>query len=112
MKNLGLCIVVILMLVVPGNVSLAQQKKATPKIVIPRNSIKIFPNPVDDYFQLSNQEGIKAISVSNIAGKEVKRFNVNSDSEYSIAELRKGIYIVRLFDQKDEPVTVLRLSKG
>lgn len=112
MKSLGLYIVMILLLVLPGSVSYGQQKKDGPKIEIPQKQIKIFPNPVDDYFQLSNQDGVKAIRISNIAGKEVKRFTVKSDKNYSISELRKGIYIVRLFDHRDEPITVLRLSKG
>jgi hypothetical protein len=72
---------------------------------------KIYPNPVQDIFQLSNSEGVKSISINNIAGKEVRRFIVSSNHNYSIADLRKGVYIVRLFNYKDEPVKVVRLNK-
>ena len=72
---------------------------------------KINPNPVQDVFQLSNSKGVKSISINNIAGREVRRFVVDGDHNYSIADLRKGVYIVRLFNYKDEPVKVVRLNK-
>ena len=74
--------------------------------------VNIYPNPVEDYFHLSTIENIKFISINNIAGKEVKKFVVRGSMEYSISDLRKGIYIVRIFDTHDEPVKVVRLSKS
>lgn len=75
-------------------------------------SIKIFPNPVQDVFQLSDAKGVKSISINNIAGREVRRFTVVGNQPYSISDLRKGVYIVRIFDFKDEPIKVVRLNKA
>ncbi len=74
--------------------------------------VNIYPNPVEDYFHLSRIEGVKYVSINNIAGREVKRFLVRGNQDFSISDLRKGVYIVRIFDTQDEPIKVVRLSKS
>lgn len=74
--------------------------------------ITIFPNPVQDIFQLSHPELVKSISINNIAGREVRRFEVRGKNTFVIDDLSKGIYIVRLFDSKNEPIKVMRLNKA
>ncbi len=77
-----------------------------------KSEINIFPNPVQDIFQISHPNIIKSISINNIAGSEVRRFEVRGDNTFSIDDLSKGIYIVRLFDFKNEPIKVMRLNKA
>ena len=81
--------------------------------------IKIYPNPSSEYFSISfsdvNKEfadGVKNITVDNIVGKEVKRYEATAENKYSLVGLKRGIYIVRIFDQQDRMVKALRLSKN
>lgn len=113
MSLLRLHIVALIVLVSPFVAIFGQQRTAhSVDKKKPRIDVNIYPNPVEDYFHLSTVDDIKYISISNIAGKEVKRFLVRGKEDYSILDLRKGIYIVRIFDTRDEPVKVVRLSKS
>lgn len=78
------------------------------------NDIKIYPNPAVDQFtlELNTDIKIKSISINNIIGKEVMKFPISRDQIYNVSGLKRGIYIVRVFSENDEPVKVLRLSKS
>lgn len=77
-----------------------------------KQDLKVFPNPASDKFSLNDtSQKLKYISINNIIGKEVKRVKVTPDNSYDISELQRGIYIVRIFNQSDELVKALRLSK-
>ncbi len=74
--------------------------------------IKIFPNPTSNFFSLSVKDvRIARISISNIVGKEVKTLKPNTANSYDIQNLRRGIYIVRLYGPRDNLIKALRLSK-
>ena len=82
-------------------------------------NLKIYPNPSSEYFSISFNEikkevegGVKVITVDNIVGKEVKRFAATPDNKYSLVGLKRGIYIVRIFDGQDRMIKALRLSKN
>ena len=49
--------------------------------------------------------------IYNIIGKEVKAYIHAVGNGYEINDLRKGIYVVRLFDQQGKILKVLRLNK-
>lgn len=71
----------------------------------------VYPNPTSDYFQVGNDSRVKKIIVYNIVGKEIKRFNHVAGKQHNVESLRKGLYLVRLFDGKGEILKALRLSK-
>ena len=82
-------------------------------------NLKIYPNPSSEYFSISFNEikkevegGVKVITVDNIVGKEVKRYTATPDNKYSLVGLKRGIYIVRIFDGQDRMIKALRLSKN
>jgi hypothetical protein len=74
--------------------------------------LSIYPNPASDYFTLNTNQKIKRISINTIVGKEVKMIQVNDQNRYDLSDLRKGIYVVRIFDYNDSLVKALRLSKS
>ncbi len=73
--------------------------------------IALFPNPTAEYFTLNDNSGIKKITIHHITGSKLKSFEVKEGNKYNVSSLKKGIYIVRLFDKEDQMVKALRLSK-
>ncbi len=75
--------------------------------------VKVFPNPAEDHFRLKI-ENVKVgfVSINDIVGKEIKRYKANPDHVYDVDFLRRGIYIIRVLDEKEELIKPLRLSKS
>ncbi len=75
--------------------------------------IKVYPNPASDHFSLTIPASeLNYISINNIIGKEVRKVKANSSNFYDISDLKRGIYIVRIFNKSDELIKALRLSKA
>jgi hypothetical protein len=55
----------------------------------------IYPNPVSDYFMISDISRPELIEVYNIAGIKVLEFRSNISNVYSVETLQKGQYIVK-----------------
>lgn len=62
---------------------------------------RIFPNPVNSVFQLalgsSFDENKLIVEIYDLSGKRIKHFN-SSVKEYSVEELLKGVYILKVSD--------------
>ncbi len=71
----------------------------------------LFPNPTNDFFQISNDRLVSKVSIFDVVGKEVQSFEHEVGNAYSIATYQKGIYLVRLFDNEGNNIKVIRLSK-
>lgn len=75
--------------------------------------ITIFPNPASELVTIKTGNlKIKRISISNIVGKEILRLQATTDHTYNIENLKRGIYIVRLFDNEDQMIKAVKLSKS
>lgn len=74
-------------------------------------SIKVFPNPTIDYFEIAHDKGIHKIGVFSLIGKNVMMADHEAGNRYDVSEFRTGIYLVRLMDEDGEVVKVVRLSK-
>jgi len=74
--------------------------------------INVYPNPATNYFMLKNGENVHTVLIYNIVGRQVKRFNVNSTQDrFTIQDLNKGMYVVRLFDDKNNVIQTIRMNK-
>lgn len=73
--------------------------------------LSIYPNPASEYFTLNTNQLVKRISINTIVGKEVKVLYTNDENKYDLSDLRKGIYVVRIFGNDDSLIKALRLSK-
>ncbi len=73
--------------------------------------INIFPNPANDYFQLSGDNDIDRIEVYNIVGKQVLTESNTTGQAHDISNFRNGLYIVRLISNEGKLVKSMRLSK-
>jgi Secretion system C-terminal sorting domain len=75
------------------------------------SDLKIFPNPTEDYFTIKNDAGIAKVSIFNIVGKEVETFKHVSGSAYNVSDYVRGLYIVRLIDNRGKTLKSIRLNK-
>lgn len=62
------------------------------------NEIKLYPNPVKDYFELATNLNVEKVELYNLQGQLVKNFM--NQNRYSTFELQKGMYFVKIFTDK------------
>ena len=91
-------------------VSIAQPKVEQKKEL---SEIKIFPNPASDQFKISlPSTSVKYITINSILGKQIRKVYASPDKYYNVEDLKKGAYIIRVFDKNEELVKALRLIKA
>ena len=61
------------------------------------NKAKIYPIPAGNMIYISSEEEIKEIKVFDVLGKEIMSFNQNNIENFSIENLKSGVYIIKLF---------------
>lgn len=76
-----------------------------------KGDIQIFPNPALNAFQIKNDKSVRRVKIYNIIGKEINNYSHIRGAQYDVVNYQKGIYIIRLFDQNDKMLKVLRLNK-
>ncbi len=74
--------------------------------------IKIYPNPTDDYFTIKNDAGVAKVGIYNIVGKEVDVYRHVSGTSYNVSDYARGIYIVRLIDNRGKTIKSIKLAKS
>lgn len=74
-------------------------------------NFSIFPNPSSEWFRIrsKNRSGIKAVSILDYLGREVKRWRA-VQSKFSIDELPSGTYLVRI--ETSDGVSMKKLLKA
>ena len=77
----------------------------------PMASVSIVPNPANDYFSVSGE--ISKAEVYSVTGQLVKSFEgfYNSDYQFNIQDLNKGIYLVKVFDSQNKSKTMKLIKK-
>lgn len=60
------------------------------------NSIKIYPNPVENLLNISSKETIKSVSVYNLAGQKLISNSKIVNGQMNVSSLPKGNYVFRL----------------
>ncbi len=75
-------------------------------------NIKVYPNPAIDYFQVTNGSAVKKVVLYNMFGKEVKTFFHYNNAQHEISELKAGMYIVKMMDEKNKVIKSLKLNKS
>lgn len=75
-------------------------------------NIKLYPNPVIDYFQVTNGYNVKKVVIYNIFGKEVKTLFHYNNAQHEVSDLRPGMYVIKLLDDKNKVIKSLKLNKA
>ncbi len=74
--------------------------------------IRVFPNPVHEYFFLSNTPKLSSIDVYNTLGVKVKTFeSPEIGDSFDAGDLPQGVYLVSLRDEKGKIIRTLRLLR-
>lgn len=76
-----------------------------------RQDIRVFPNPVTDYFQLSPGSKVSRVNVYNTLGRQVRTFDAYEGRRYSLAGLADGMYLVSLIDGTRGHIKTVRVIK-
>jgi hypothetical protein len=62
------------------------------------SGVIIYPNPVNDYFELSGNLNIKSIKIVDESGRTVRAFSASMNNKYSVNGLESGVYFVHYTD--------------
>ncbi len=74
------------------------------------NNLAIFPNPANDYFSVNGTTS--KVEVYSITGQLIKKYNSQLENyQYSISDLNKGVYLVKVFDVNSIEKTVKLLKQ-
>ncbi|MBY5959902.1 T9SS type A sorting domain-containing protein [Membranicola marinus] len=76
-----------------------------------QEEVRIYPNPATEYFSVDGVDKLKEVIVINLVGQEVKRFKASHKAKYNVSELIRGLYLIRLIDDKEQVIKTVRLSK-
>jgi Secretion system C-terminal sorting domain len=68
-------------------------------------SISIVPNPAHNYFTIAGAEAFTDISITDGTGRTIQQMKKNIANRYETAGLARGMYLVRLINEK-EAVTI------
>jgi len=58
------------------------------------NSISLFPNPAQNFIEISSSENIENVTLYNVLGKEV--MTTSNSTNLNIASLASGIYLAHI----------------
>ncbi len=59
-----------------------------------KSDLSVYPNPFGDVLNISDVKNVKSVSVSDVAGREVK--TLKPAAQLNLSELKAGLYIVTL----------------
>jgi len=94
-----------------ASAQLAQNVSESPSFRLDKQTIKVFPNPATQYFQLNDQsQSVAIINIYNIVGKKMETFYVTEGSEYRLDRFPKGMYLLQLLDANNKIIATQRLN--
>lgn len=74
------------------------------------SKLTVYPNPTQDYFQVSETPGLRYVEIFNIVGNKMKSFDAAPQRQYYVSDLADGMYLVRLVSSTGKVLKTIRLS--
>jgi hypothetical protein len=74
-------------------------------------NIKVYPNPATEYFQINNGTNVEKIKLYNMFGREIKSFYHYNHAQHEIGELKSGMYLLKMLDNKNRLIKTVKLNK-
>lgn len=78
---------------------------------IQKSSVKIFPNPVAQFFSLKNADIVAQLTFCDASGRMLRRIPANPDNRYQVADLPSGAYYLVLENIDGSIVQVVEFVK-
>jgi Secretion system C-terminal sorting domain len=76
------------------------------------NSLRIYPNPTVEYFQITDNDLVEKLVIYNIIGRQMRAYKAVEGTKYTVNDLPDGLYIIRLLSSNGATVKTVRLSKS
>lgn len=76
-----------------------------------KKKISVYPNPAVDFIGISDDKNVSKIVVLNVMGRKAKSFEIEKGMKYNVSELKRGMYLVQIFDLDNKIITTQRLNK-
>ena len=106
---------ILLIFLIGYEIAVAQSYNNDPKTEIHTKSsvqsgISIYPNPAIDMFHVNSDIPVGKVEIFNIIGKKIKTIENVDSNTFNVADLRNGIYLVRIFSEHNKVLKVIRLG--
>ncbi|MFK8061354.1 MAG: T9SS type A sorting domain-containing protein, partial [Polaribacter sp.] len=63
-------------------------------------AFEIYPNPTSSVFQIKSNLTIDKVEIYNLLGQKVKQFTSLNSKEFSISQLKNGLYLIKIYTEK------------
>ena len=73
--------------------------------------IKVFPNPTNDYFTITDNAFVKEVQIFNIVGKQMSAIAFENGKTINVTSLPNGLYLIRMLDEDQQVLKTTRLTK-
>lgn len=94
------------------NININNCTSSTKYTALATAGIKVYPNPTEDFIQVTDNPFVRRIAIYNIFGKQVKTFfHLNNAARYDVSDLKDGMYLVKLMDAAGKDIRTQKLLK-
>ncbi|MBH1960364.1 MAG: T9SS type A sorting domain-containing protein [Flavobacteriia bacterium] len=76
---------------------------------VKKANLSIYPNPFHDVLKISDVNGVKSVSITDVAGRLVK--TMKPAAELNVSELKSGLYMVTLNMEDGSSKTIKAIKK-
>lgn len=92
------------------DISITQSSLGTAETIAANKGVKIYPNPFTDIINISEFKDIKAVKVTDVAGRTLKTIE-NPTKEINLNSLNSGLYLITLYFKDGSQNTVKAIKK-
>lgn len=78
---------------------------------LPAPKVKLFPNPITNFFTLTNADEVASMRLFTLDGREVARFLHSTENTYSIANHPVGTYVLSFEDKNGQLFQAVEIHK-
>lgn len=76
---------------------------------VTKSAVSVYPNPFSDVLNISDVKGVKSVSITDVAGRQVK--SMKASAQLNVSDLKTGLYIVTLHMEDGTVKSVKAIKK-